>query len=220
MQKELTLFIIWQNARNKEAELLADIEQNYEIMQIYNLTWSKEYFAANLSRFYGKKLPSGCKKHKLCGDDAFLLVLANDLHPNYTNGINSNPINSKILYRKMTGGGHLIHSCDNAEEANENLLFLLGMTAEEYILNHPKIWDRKIIDLKQDLVGTPTWKDEKSFKEFIVKLPHTSLNDNLILSSNPSLVIRLLNAKRKLFSFKKNLYQISINGKKQDFIIN
>lgn len=220
MQKELNLFIIWQNARNKEAELLADMAQNYEIVQVYNLTWSKEHFAENLTRFYGKKLPRGCKKHKLCGDGAFLLVLVNDINPVYKYDLNVHIALSKASYRSITGGGHLIHSCDNADEANENLLFLLGVTPEEYSLSHPEPWDGKIINLNQDLVGTPTWTDEKTFYNFVNRLPNTIIDKSRKISSpSPSLTRRFLNAKKKLFSFKRNLYQISINGKKQDFII-
>lgn len=220
MQKELNLFIIWQNARNKETEILDDLAKNYEIVQVYNMTWSSEHFAENLTRFYGKKLPRGCKKHKLCGEGAFLLVLVNDLNPAYKYGLNANPINSKTLYRSWTGGGHLIHSCDNATEAKENLLFLLGITPEEYTLNHSNAWNGKIINLNQDLVGAPTWKDEKTFYDFVNKLPDTIIEEcGKIISPNPNLTARFLNAKKKLFSFKKNLYQISISGKKQDFII-
>lgn len=221
MQKELNLFIIWQNARHKETEILADMANNYEIVQIYNMTWSKEHFAENLTRFYGKKLPNGCKKHKLCGEGDFLLVLVNDLNPDYKDSLNVNPIRSKILYRNWTGGGHLIHSCDNADEAKENLLFLLGITPEEYTLNHPEAWDGKIINLKQDLVGTPTWKDKKTFYDFVNKLPNTIIDKSgKIISPNPVLTRRFLNTKKKLFSFKRNLYQISIGEKKQVFIIN
>ncbi len=220
MQKELILFIIWQNARNKETEILADITKNYEIMQVYNITWSKEHFAENLTRFYGKKLPAGCKKHKLCGEGSFLLILANDPNPAYKYGLNANPINSKTLYRGWTGGGHLIHSCDNASEAEENLLFLLGSTSNEYTQKHPEAWNGEIINLNQDLVGSTTWSDEKTFYDFVNKLPDTIIDKNgKILSSNPSLTCRFLNAKKKLFSFKRNLYQVSIDGKKRDIII-
>ena len=32
--------------------------------QIYEINWSEKNFAANIARFYGKKLPNGYKKEK------------------------------------------------------------------------------------------------------------------------------------------------------------
>ena len=63
--QSLYLFILWQNGRVKEKEFLEDVCQKFEIFQIYEITWSKEDFAPSLARFYGKKLPKGCKKEKV-----------------------------------------------------------------------------------------------------------------------------------------------------------
>ncbi len=217
MKKELNLFIIWNNARNKEQEILNDIAQNYEIRQVYNITWSKDLFADNLTRFYGKKLPKNCKKQQECGTDAFLLVVVHDLHPAVKNNLNGNIISSKYQYRQWTGGGHLIHAADNQQEAEENLLFLLGATAQEFEQNHPKPWDGKIIDLKRNITGAENWKDETDFQTFLKKLPDTKQQkaaDTLqIITPNPALTCRFLNAAKKFSLFKKNLYQVQINNK-------
>ena len=61
MQKELYLFIIWQNGRFMEKQIIADLRKKFEIFRIFEVSWKEENFALNLARFYGKKLPKGCK---------------------------------------------------------------------------------------------------------------------------------------------------------------
>lgn len=219
MEKELNLFIIWNNGRYMEKNILEDIARKYEIIQTYNVNWSKDLFANNLARFYGKKLPKGCKKQQECGTGAFLLVTVYDPNPAYFNGLNANMINSKALYRSWTGGGHLIHACDNKEEAAENLLFLLGCTPEEFSRRHPGKWDGKTIDIHQDLIGAKDWEDEHKLQEFIAKLPETSIQNiadtKLITTQNIPLICRFLNATKKFIFTKRNLYQINIAGERR-----
>lgn len=219
MKKELNLFIIWNNARGKEKEILADISENFEIRQVYNITWSKERFADNLTRFYGKKLPKNCKKQQECGTGSFLLVVIHDLKPAVKNNLNGNIIGRKYQYRQWTGGGHLIHAADNQQEAEENLLFLLGTNVKEFEQTHPLPWDRKVIDLKRDLSGAENWKDENEFQTFLNKLPETKQQKTadipLIISSNTALTCRFLNAAKKFSLIKRNLYKVVINNKPQ-----
>lgn len=214
MKKELNLFIIWNNARRKENEILADIAENFEIRQVYNVTWSKELFAANLTRFYGKKLPKNCKKQQECGTDAFLLVVVHDPHPAIKNNLNGNIIGRKYQYRQWTGGGHLIHAADNQQEAEENLLFLLGTTVDEFEQAHPQPWDGKVIDLKRDLTGAQNWQNEAEFQAFLNKLPETKQQKTadipLIISKNQALTCRFLNAEKKFSLLKRDLYRVYI----------
>ena len=55
--KELQLFIIWENAQYKRNEILADIENTFKNVKIFNIKWNDEYFSSNLTRFYGTNLP-------------------------------------------------------------------------------------------------------------------------------------------------------------------
>ena len=75
MQKELYLFIIWQNGRFMEKQIIADLRKKFEIFRIFEVSWKEENFALNLARFYGKKLPKGCKKEKETGAGAFKVCL-------------------------------------------------------------------------------------------------------------------------------------------------
>ena len=67
MKEELHLFIIWENGREKQKEILEDINKSFEIIKIYEVKWDKEEFSNNLSRFYGTNLPKGSRKELHCG---------------------------------------------------------------------------------------------------------------------------------------------------------
>ena len=41
---EIHIFIIWEKAREKEAEILLDIKKNFSILQTFEINWSEEEF--------------------------------------------------------------------------------------------------------------------------------------------------------------------------------
>lgn len=152
MQKELYLFIIWQNGRFMEKQIIADLRKKFEIFRIFEVSWKEENFALNLARFYGKKLPKGCKKEKETGAGAFKVCLVYDNNPQYADGKNANIVKSKQDYRQLTGGGNLVHASDNLAETNENLLFLFGKTVKDLEQEGPRA---EICVVRRDLVGCP-----------------------------------------------------------------
>ena len=60
---ELYLFLIWENARTKENYLLQEIQKEFEIRDVYEITWDKKIFSNNMMRFYG---PTYLHNTKLC----------------------------------------------------------------------------------------------------------------------------------------------------------
>lgn len=158
---ELHLFIIWKNALNKKDEIINDIQKHFEIVEIYELEWSKKEYSNNLSRFYGTSLPSGCDKEKHCGKGKFLLIIVKDNAPKYeermtSRGIevvNINMFDRKTYYRKITGGGHKIHATNSLIETNHDLTLLLDKSVNDYLKEHNYLWDGKLKYLSKDLIG-------------------------------------------------------------------
>lgn len=159
MKEELHLFILWKNALYKKDEIINDMKSKFEIVNMYNLTWSNEKYSENLSRFYGTKLPDGSAKEEHCGRGTFLLVIVKDKSPVYdyrntTAGkeyVNTNMFDSKAMYREWTGGGHKIHCTNSIKETNHDLTLLLDKNVEDY-LNQLKI-EENVIELNKDLFG-------------------------------------------------------------------
>lgn len=71
MANDLNLFVLWANGRHKETEIINDINRHFEILQSFEITWTPKLFTRNLSRFYGKKLPSAVKRKDSAAPEAF-----------------------------------------------------------------------------------------------------------------------------------------------------
>lgn len=159
---ELHLFIIWKNALNKKQVILDDIKKYFEIMDVYEVSWSNKEYSNNLSRFYGTSLPDDSYKEEHCGKGNFLLVIVKDNLPKHDNRmtsrgmelVNINMFDRKTYYRNITGGGHRIHATNSLDETNHDLTLLLGKNVNDYLLEHQISWDGKEKHLNSDLVGS------------------------------------------------------------------
>lgn len=164
--QEIHLFILWENAISKKQEILEDIKQNFDILGMYNITWSKEKFSQNLSRFYGTNLPKGSGKEAHCGTGPFLLIIVRCNNPKYDSRdtskgiqiVNTLMFDKKTYYRELTGGGHKVHATNSEIETNHDLTLLLGKNIEDFLKDND-IWNGKEISLKKDLLGEYNWKN-------------------------------------------------------------
>lgn len=161
--EEFGLFILWSKARTIENKIIDDISKRFEILNMFSITWTKEMFASNLSRFYGENLPKKSSKEKHCGNGPFLLVVVKDNNPMYryratSKGgaiVNINFFDSKEMYRNWTGGGHKIHATNDMKEFRHDLMLMLGLSIEDYKKRYNKSND--IIQLKTDVIGCNGW---------------------------------------------------------------
>ncbi len=220
MVKELHLFIIWNNARFMEKQILNDIKKKFEIFQIYEISWSEEDFAKNLARFYGKKLPKSCKKEKEVGSGPFLAVLIHDNHPKITNNKNYNVASTKQSYRRLLGK-NLIHASDTSDEAAENILFLLGKSIKEIETEEPFLSPRPIV---RDIPGNHFWNSIDEALTLVKKIPFTKTvaykDSFLIHSHHADIVRRILNASPCRFKIPgRHKYYVKIGKNKQPVYI-
>lgn len=216
MTTDLELFMLWNNGRKLEEQIIEDIQKQYEIISLSEVNWSKEHFAANLARFYGKNLRKGRKKIKESGTGPFLLIVVADHSPQYYNGKNIKLTNSKSKYRKLFGGGYMVHASDCAKEAFENFLFLTGENLADFTQN------QKGSQISfADPVGVKPWQDENEISQILSKIPDCQADFEqtpiCIKTSDPNFAARLLNAKKCWFG--KNLYKVSLKGQKRKFKI-
>lgn len=163
MNREYGLFIIWSNARNKEEQIHNFIDNNFNILNIFEIEWNKEIFSDNLTRFYGENLPKNSFKEKHCGNDKFLLYVVEDEKPVYkyrktSKGmklVNTSFFDSKEILRYWTGGGHKIHATNDVQEFKHDLMLLLDVSIEDYLKKYIKSKD--IISIKKDVIGANGW---------------------------------------------------------------
>lgn len=235
--KEIHLFIIWSKGIHKKKDILNDIKNKFIICGIYNVTWSKEFFSNNLSRFYGENLPKNSHKEKHCGRDTFCCILVKDENPFYqmretSKGykvVNTKLFDAKQLYRSWTGGGHKIHATDNIIESKLQLALLFGRESKDYLERVQYIDE---ISYNNDLVGANGWN---SFDELFTILnltakyvvlrnfynlesQLTSLHPDVdLLVENKEQVINILNAKATTNKKYRVQYIVKIKNKDINF---
>ncbi len=156
MPSETHVFIIWQNGRYREKEIITEISEKFELLQIFEISWPQKQFHYNLARFYGKSLPKGCKKEKECGCGDFLVVMAADDSPRYVGGKNQNTVEIKARWRKEFGKNY-IHCSDTKAEGTENLQFLTGMSVEQIRQNYGA-YDGSYIRLAPQMPCQSAWE--------------------------------------------------------------
>ena len=163
--EELHLFIIWEHALNKKEEILKDMQNSFEIIKKYMITWDKDKFSENLSRFYGTNLPKGSGKEQHCGTGPFMLIIVKDKNPKYEKRstskgdkiVNINMFDKKTYYRELTGGGHRIHATNNTIETNHDLTLLLDKSIEDFMKENTKSDEEEKIS--KNLLGANGWKN-------------------------------------------------------------
>jgi hypothetical protein len=205
-KEELHLFIIWEKARHLEDKILEKIESNFEILQIYDITWSPYLVGSNFTRFYGQKLPKNSHKEKHCGSGEFKLILIRDNAPDYGDRIrykenvfvNTKMFDLKSDFRVLTGGGHKIHGTDNLRETRHDLMLLLGITVDNFIKNYSgRVSDIKI---NRDLSGTSGWKNFQELfdalnecQEYVVLRNQRNLDEAYYMVNNGDVDILAMN---------------------------
>jgi|GEM_PF-938955 len=164
MNEEYHLFIIWNKARKKERQILAIIDDRFDILYEIYLTWSDKNFASNLTRFYGVNLPPDSGKEKHIGKGQFVVVIVKDKEPNYeyhgtSKGkeyVNSNIFTHKTKFRELTGGGHKIHATNTSAEFMHDFALLFGCSIDNFFSRY-KPYSGKPLVMKNDLVGSNGW---------------------------------------------------------------
>ena len=237
--KELQLFIIWENAQYKRNEILADIENTFKNVKIFNIKWNDEYFSSNLTRFYGTNLPKNSFKEKECGMGRFSLVLVEDDNPLYEERetisrgletVNTKMFDAKSKYRKWTGGGHKIHATNSIKETKHDLMLLLGKDYDGFI-NQTNKDDLGEINLDTNLLGCIQWNSlEELFKVLNESINYVVLRnfdgmpnqyyldshgDIDILTDDLENIIHLVNAKPVF----KEKYRVHFSVKINNFLV-
>ena len=235
---EIHLFIIWSKAHYERKNILSDIDSKFNILDIYNISWSKNKFSENLSRLYGESLPKNSNKEQHCGNDTFTCVIVRDENSLYktrqtSKGIrvvNVNLFDAKRLYRSWTGGGHKIHATDNIEEARIQLMLLLRKKYDNYlILNEISIIEK---EYNENLIGCKGWKSlEEVFDvlnmtiNYVILRNFENIQDEMdslhpdidVLTDNKANAISILNAQKTFQKKYRVQYKVLIDNKNINF---
>tara|TARA_R110000868_G_scaffold82956_10_gene234159 strand:+ start:56641 stop:57801 length:1161 start_codon:yes stop_codon:yes gene_type:complete len=229
---EAHVFIIWSKGLQQRDKINIDIKSKFEILESVDVTWSKNKFSENLSRFYGENLPKNSSKEKHCGTGTFLCVIVRDNNPKYelrqtskgVKPVNINMFDAKQLYRKWTGGGHKIHGSDNVIEARSNMYLLLGVKYD-LIVGLEETGKSRTYD--KNLIGANGWDSLheifEAFNElcnYVVLRNFEDINQELnnlhpdidLLTDNKRLIADISNGKPTKKDKKRVQHLVSINN--------
>ncbi len=156
MSPILHILIIWSSAIDKKNYIIDDLQSQFRIIRIFSMHWDANAYFGNFRTFYAhslKQLNSRQfssiinNKIKHCGTGDFTVVVFEDPNPEMqeretSSGkrvVNVRVFDKKSQYRKMTGGGHRIHSSDDAWETNKDLTLLFGLNTQDFLAKYSEI---------------------------------------------------------------------------------
>ena len=235
---EIHLFILWSKANCERKIILSDIAGKFTILDVYNISWSKDKFSENLSRFYGQNLPKNSKKEQHCGNETFTCIIVRDENPLYEHRetskgirvVNINLFDSKKLYRSWTCGGHKIHATDDIEETRIQLMLLLEKQYDNYLVSNEIFVAEK--ECNQDLIGSNGWESLEDVFDilnktinYVVLRNFETIHDEMdslhpdidVLTDNQDNAISILNAQKTIQKKHRVQYKVLIDNKKINF---
>ncbi|MDO4200583.1 MAG: hypothetical protein Q4D25_00420 [Bacteroidales bacterium] len=147
------IMVLWANALCEKDFILRDLESQFTIYKIFHVHWDKDLFLDNYTVFYAhsqkhlsyhqyRNLLKGKISH--CGDGDFIAIIFRDDSPIFetrktSSGerqVNVRVFDKKTQYRELTGGGHKVHSSDDAWETNKDLTLMFGLNTEDFIQHY------------------------------------------------------------------------------------
>lgn len=176
LANDYQLFVIWENGRKYEENILTRIEQEFEVLSVISNQWSDKNIFQNFNRFY-KAIdnPHIGGKAETMGSGEFLCIIVEDKKPeyHYRQNVSGNIelVNIRVVDVKRDSrelcGGYYVHSSASPEEFFEQSILAFGeqLLQEILELKHAKL------TLRQDLVGANGWSD---FTELFNTLKYTS----------------------------------------------
>lgn len=171
---QIHLMIIWSAGLSLKEKIIADLNNDFEILNIFNFNWQKSTFHHNLKKFYAhsqKHLDEESydnlidNKINHCGTGEFLAVVFEDLNPKMkerltSSGksiVNINVFEKKVNYRKLLQGGHQVHASDNKFESNKDIALLFGCSLKDFKTKYPK--KEGIQEFSRNVLGVPCWNN-------------------------------------------------------------
>jgi len=173
-EKDLQVVVIWSKARIKEKEIIEELNNNFNILNCFELSWTEKNIDDNFHRIYDVAPTGGVAgKRSEVGDESFIVVVIEDLNPVYqyrfdASGrfkiVNSNIVDKKNLFRKWVGGSYMVHSTDNLREFFNNSVLFFGKDKTFELIKNQQ-WDNKILKVSSDLVGANGWNSVEELFE-------------------------------------------------------
>ena len=164
----LFLFIIWENGRVRQKQVLASLKARFEVIKIYDIHWSPSLVMTNFERLMQRRIT---KRHvSKIGDGNFLLIIIRDKYPKYKANIKGNTSNGQInmrisetekMLRHIVKNKDCIYATQSNHETNRKLSLLMGVNIVDFMYSIQP--SDQIEYIERDLVGAVGWENIEQF---------------------------------------------------------
>ena len=163
--RDLHLFVVWQDARHKAGEILSDLDSTFLIRSAMEIEWSDAYVVENTNRLYKKVQTGSTSLPAKIGDGRFVAIIVEDPEPVYAfdqtvsgliECVNLEVVRHKKRYRGWFESPYAVHSTNSLGEFFEQAPLLHGLEGLRAIINSSS--EATEIESKaSDLAGTTGW---------------------------------------------------------------
>ncbi len=142
MERQIFLYLLWEEARDREEEILADLRAHFTVLKRFEVTWPRRAFIEHLEAFYGHSSAIWRAKANRDGTGSFLVILVEDEHPRFDRRrslggveqeVDVNVYDAKKRYRKLLKSKDRVHSSVTLAETRHNFCLLTGRPLAEWL---------------------------------------------------------------------------------------
>lgn len=164
---DFALFVIWSKGRHAEARVLADLEERFTLLKLYEVAWSPGRVMENYRRFYSDLPVRGVYHSHGKGLGPFVAAVVMDPEPEVSERmtsrgprtLNARFLDAKLQYRRWAGE-LTIHSTETPFETERDLTMLFGLEPGRLARLAAKPRPGEMEHVARDLTGAGGWTSE------------------------------------------------------------
>jgi SAM-dependent methyltransferase len=169
-ETDSALFVIWGNGRHAADRILADLQDRFTLLKLYEVSWSSGRVMENYRRFYSDLPVRGVYHSHAKGRAPFLAAVVLDRSPHVMERmtsrgprtLNARFLDAKLEYRRWAGE-LTIHSTETPFETERDLTMLFGVDPgrmERLVGGGETSGPGAVERVHRDLTGSAGWASE------------------------------------------------------------
>lgn len=173
--RDLHLFVIWQDARAALDQILNDLARRFSVLSVADVQWSESLIVRNSDRLYKNVQRRARRVSPKIGRGRFNVVIVEDPDPRYGLDLNASGIyeiaNQAIVrhkrsYRTWFETSYAVHSTSSMAEFFEHAPLLLGLEQSRNVIAGRTSPD-EVRTVHADTTGVRGWGNFKELFRFL-----------------------------------------------------
>lgn len=169
-----SLFVLWSAARHEEQRIVADLDEHFTIVAMFDVHWTPGRVRRNYERFYPDLDVRGVYHVHNKGSGDLLAVVVTDPRPVFEHRmtsrgrrfVNSRYIDAKERYRSWTRE-FAVHSAETDQEIRRDLMMLIGVDVDELQTADDRVPSARRVAIHRDPTGAGGWASERELFDMV-----------------------------------------------------